>query len=223
MLASGYSQHADEMQTAAIINCGGLGVQKIYDQFVWSEGGNKNIPEEVLKKIEKYCNPRKNEVAETDKFWSLKYFEPFDAFVTELRTRASSCNFSPLEDRMLRDKIVFTVQGKMKQLLLRDDDLTLEKTIKTCRSFEHANKQMKEMGDNNNSKVNKLKQNKHKVQKERKYDKPAYVAKPKISESRTCKFCGTIHPMVKEQCPAWGKTCDKCHGRNHFKVNVAEG
>jgi len=23
--------------------------------------------------------------------------------------------------------------------------------------------------------------------------------------------------MKKEECPAWGKTCDSCHGRNHFK------
>jgi hypothetical protein len=41
---------------------------------------------------------------------------PFDNFLTELRTRASSCNFDN-KDRMIRDKIVFTVQGKLQELL----------------------------------------------------------------------------------------------------------
>ena len=31
---------------------------------------------------------------------------------------------------------------------------------------------------------------------------------------RECKFCGRIHG--KRSCPAYGKTCDICQGRNHF-------
>ena len=29
-----------------------------------------------------------------------------------------------------------------------------------------------------------------------------------------CKFCSRIQ---KESCPAWGKSCDACKGKNHFK------
>ena len=41
----------------------------------------------------------------------------------------------------------------------------------------------------------------------------------KYSESIkvNCNFCGYEHERIKEKCPAWGKTCDKCKGRNHFK------
>lgn len=88
--------------------------------------------------IQAYCNPRENKVAETYKFWTVQYFEPFEQ-LTELRSRAASCNFGNLENCMLRDKIVFSVTGKVKQLLLHDDNLDLNKAIKTCQSYEQAN------------------------------------------------------------------------------------
>ena len=33
-----------------------------------------------------------------------------------------------------------------------------------------------------------------------------------------CKFCGRRHELKKECCPAFGKTCSKCQGKNHFAV-----
>ena len=46
--------------------------------------------------------------------------------ITELRIKVASCYFKE-EDRMIRDKSVSSCTGKMKQLLLRDDDLDLKK------------------------------------------------------------------------------------------------
>ena len=31
-------------------------------------------------------------------------------------------------------------------------------------------------------------------------------------------FCGQNHRRGKQNCPAFGKTCDKCGGKNHFKT-----
>ena len=64
---------------------------------------------------------------------------------------------------MMRDKIVFTVTGKLQELLLRVDGLTLEKAVKTCRAYEQSTKQFKEFRDNSNpsnsaTKVNKVAQ-----------------------------------------------------------------
>lgn len=93
-------------------------------------------------------------MAESHKFWSTKYFEPFDQLLTELRIKAAACNFKE-EDRMIRDKIVFSCTGKMQQLLLRDDDLDL-KTIKICQSYELANRQSEEMKKDNQASVHKV-------------------------------------------------------------------
>lgn len=154
LIASGTAKLHEEIQTATIINCWGERLLKIYDHFEWAHGEDKKNPQDVFRKIEQYCNPRKNEVAESHKFWSTKYFEPFDQLLTELRIKAAACNFKE-EDRMIRDKIVFSCTGKMQQLLLRDDDLDL-KTIKICQSYELANRQSEEMKKDNQASVHKV-------------------------------------------------------------------
>ena len=59
------------------------------------------------------------------------------SFLTECKTTAASCNFEH-KDRMMRDKIVFTVTRKLQELLLTVDGLTLEKAVKVCRAYEQS-------------------------------------------------------------------------------------
>ena len=33
-----------------------------------------------------------------------------------------------------------------------------------------------------------------------------------------CDYCGWSHKRGKRNCPAYGKTCEKCGGRNHFRT-----
>ncbi|XP_062614646.1 uncharacterized protein K02A2.6-like [Saccostrea cucullata] len=42
-------------------------------------------------------------------------------------------------------------------------------------------------------------------------------SQPSSKEKKECDFCGYKHEHGKSNCPAWGKRCDKCNGRNHFK------
>ena len=122
-----------QTQVAIILNCAGPHVLEIYDQLTWDADADKNDPDKVLKALEKYCNPRDNEVLESHRFWRLPYQEPFDKFLIDIKVRAAACNFQE-KDIMLRDKIVFAVTGKLQELLLREDKLTLEKTIKSSRT-----------------------------------------------------------------------------------------
>ena len=48
---------------------------------------------------------------------------------------------------MKRDKIVFTLTGKLQELLLTVDGLTLEKAVKVCRAYDESTKQVKEFKD----------------------------------------------------------------------------
>ena len=64
---------------------------------------------------------------------------------------------------MMRYKIVLTVTGKLQDLLLRVDGLTLEKAVKVYRAYEQSIKQVKEFKDSSNpsnsaTKVNKVAQ-----------------------------------------------------------------
>ena len=142
LAASGASEKHDKIQTATILNCVGPHVIEVNDNFVWSSDADK-----VLEVLEKYCNPRDNEVIESHRFWNIPYQEPFTKCLTELKTSAAARNFQE-KDRMLRDKIVFTVTGKLQELLLRLDSLTLDKAVKTGRAFEQSNRQVKEFRKN---------------------------------------------------------------------------
>ena len=162
LAASGASAKDAKVQTAIILNCAGPQVLEVYDNIAWESDDDKHKPNKVLEALENYCNPRDNEVLESHRFWNIQYQELFDKFLMELKTRAASCNFQE-KDRMMRDKIVFTVTGKLQELLLRVDGLTLEKAIKVCRAYEQSTKQVKEFRDNSNpsnslTKVNKVAQ-----------------------------------------------------------------
>ena len=137
------SEKDDKVQTAIILNCAGPHVLEVYDTFIWTDDGIKDKPDKVLEGLERYCNPRDNEVIEYHRFWDIPYQEPFDKFLTELKTREAACNFLE-KDRKLRDKIVFTVTGKLQDLLFREDNLTHDKAIKIFRAFEQSKRQVKE-------------------------------------------------------------------------------
>ena len=106
------SEKDDKVQTAIILNCAGPHVLEVYYTFIWTDDGVKDKPDKVLEGLERYCNPREHEVIEYHRFWDIPYQEPFDKFLTELKTRAAACNILG-KDWMLRDKIVFTVTGKL--------------------------------------------------------------------------------------------------------------
>ena len=97
----------------------------MYDKIVWEKADDKHKPDKVLEALENYCNPRDNKVLESHRFWNTLHQEPFDKFLTALKTRAASCNFQE-KDRMMMDKIVFTVTRKLQELFLRVDGFTLE-------------------------------------------------------------------------------------------------
>lgn len=212
MAASGSAERSKPVQTAIILNCAGSHVLEIYDQMTWETEGDELDPEKVFTAIEKYCNPRENEVLESHRFWNLGYQEPFDKFLTELKTRASSCNFREAKDRMIRDKVVFTMTGKLQELLLREDNLTLEKAIKICRALEQSNRHVKEIRDI--VKVNKVTSTSRKPQAQKgppKYKQTWNTPAKKDSNFNfrkiECDYCGYKHEPGKQKCPAWGKTC----------------
>ena len=68
-----------------------------------------------MKKIEEHCNPKRNEVFESHRFWSVSYQSAhgLEQFLTEISTRANSYNFAE-KDRMTTDKIVFSFTGKFR-------------------------------------------------------------------------------------------------------------
>ena len=212
LLASGGSSLPPRQRTAILLHCAGPAAMDVYENFSFEKEKDKEDPETVMKMFEDYCEPRETEVLHAFRFWHHPYAPPFEAFVTELQTKARACNFKSEAERMVRDKIVFSVDSHLQERLLRESNLTLDKTIEICRAYESSKKHMKEIS---------------KASNERQEQQELFVEKVQSSGRALCKFCGTRHVFKKHLCPAWGKRCDSCNGRNHFKsccqrVNLVE-
>ena len=66
-----------------------------------------------------------------------------------MKTKARSCEFGALKDSLIRDRIVCGIHSdKTRSRLLREAELTLERTVDICRANEATATQMKKLGEN---------------------------------------------------------------------------
>ena len=195
-MASGKIKEKEDLQCAILLHMVGEEALEIYNE----EDRHKL---DVLKsKFEEYVNPRKNTVFERYKLWEYKQQdgETIDQFITELKTRAKSCEFGDQHDSMVRDRILFGVSDtRLKERLLHESsDLTLEKAASLCRAAEASKNQLKELQTSEK--------------------KPAHVVKPKTKpklsvntwrrqQQFNCRKCLTKH--LPRSCPATPKCARK--------------
>ena len=215
----GYGRKPKDEQAALILHCAGEDAIEVYNTFEWPEveasgsssGSSsstvvqpKDDPDQILKKFQDYCNPRKNVVYERFKFWTTKMADSFDNFITELRTKAKACDFTA-SDEMIRDKIVFSINDvRVQERLLREPELSLVKAIDICKTAEISQEQLKVMQPGTQA-VNAISRKSGNYQK-----KPGKQQKVNTQ----CKYCTGSHQ--KGKCPAYGKKCRSCGKLNHF-------
>ena len=129
--------------------------------------------------------------------------ETIDQYVTDLRTLMSRCEFEKLKnkdllDRLLTFMIVMGVRDAQSQeQLLARSTLKLTEAINVCRGREVSQKQLATMnpGPTKTEQVDAL-YNQNKAREER------------------CSRCNLIHRGPR--CPAMGRTCNRCGGKDHF-------
>lgn len=211
LLAIGLDERNDRRKIALLLTVAGRAALDVYNTFVFSEEERDTLPA-VLSKFEDYCTPRKNETYERYVFRNRmqKETESIEQYVTDLRLKSQSCNFGTLCNSMIRDQIVIGVQDKrVRMLLLKETELTIEKAVGICQAAESAKIQLKSF--ENESEIAAV----DTVQKQKKrFDKrqtQKYKVKP---QGRDCQRCGGKH--APKECPAYGKECRKCGGKNHF-------
>ena len=200
LMASGKIKEKEDVQCAILLHVVGEEALEIYNTFQFINEEDRQKLDVLKSKFEEYVNPRKNTIFERYKFWEYKQQdgETIDQFITELKTRAKSCEFGDQHDSMIRDRIVFGVSDTpLKERLLRESsDLTLEKAASLCRAAEASKTQLKELQTSEK--------------------KPVYVVKPKPKPKHSvntprqqqqfnCRKCGTKH--LPRSCPAFGRLC----------------
>ncbi|XP_044760803.1 uncharacterized protein LOC123318253 [Coccinella septempunctata] len=175
---------------------------EIYNSFNLNDAEKNNL--QIIKdRFKDYFAPKTNISFERYIFFKIEQNEDeqFNEFLTRIKTQASKCEFDNLQDEMLKDKIVFGIRSnQVRETLLTEDKLDLNKAISICKTSEQASKQLDEFeGKSKTDKVLVVKNSKVKKEQNKKFD---------------CTRCGTNHK--RRECPAFNKPCTKCNKNGHF-------
>lgn len=219
MTATERDKKPKQQQAATLLHLIGDTGLEIYNTFHLSEEESID-PDTILQKFQDYCEPRRNVVYERYLFFnrSQQPGEKVDAFVTDLKKLSMSCEFGELTNSLVRDRLVCGIQSpQLKQRMLRDNALTLEKAISLSHAEEQTVVQLQTM-DNGAKPVDVVRKIKQSSDQTRAKCNPHISKtdrKQTVDNSRkACRKCGFLHPP--RSCPAYGKKCNKCGGMNHF-------
>ena len=217
--AAEVTKKSEEVQCAQLLHYIGKEGFKIYKTFGFTEE-EKNKLKPLLEKFEVHFLPKANLSYERYIFFTMRQqsVQSLEQFIITLKEQAQKCHLEQLEDGLIKCMIICGVRSpEIREKLLQDDSLTLEKVIQQCKIMEMAKEQSKEMeseGDNSNivGAVN--------YQPRRNFtDKGKHFSnKNKQNQGKitSCTKCGKSHDINK--CPAYGKFCSTCKKKNHFSV-----
>ncbi|XP_062537952.1 uncharacterized protein K02A2.6-like [Armigeres subalbatus] len=130
--------------------------------------------------------------------------ENVDDFCSRLKGLAKVARLGNLESELMAYKLVTANRWQhLRTKMLTISDITLDKAVDLCRAEEITEKRSHELTYvTPEAEVNKIAKGK---------------ARSKQVNSPRCKFCGDAHEFSKGTCPALGKRCYKCNGKNHFE------
>ena len=206
-LASGLSEKNDKVQAATLLHVAGIKALEVFNTFTWEREGDEDKVDKILEKFQFYCKPRKNITWDRHVFntRNQQLGETIDQYVTDLRTKARSCEFGKLRDSLIRDRIICgIICDKTRGILLREGDITLQRTVEICRANEAVTSQLKAISHATTTDVT-TEAEIHPIRStaKKQIDKPA------------CNRCGYRH-TPNQTCPAYGAECRKCGRKNHF-------
>ena len=121
-------------------------------------------------------------------------------------------------DEINRDRLVLGLNDeKMRERLLRINDLSLEKAIDICKAAEQTSVQLQVMhGDMQDVSFVKKRQNRNPSSRTQQRVNTPKPRPPTDSYNQECKYCGRRH--AKRDCPAYSQICRNCSKKNHFQA-----
>jgi len=81
--------------------------------------------------------------------WNQQPGETIDQYVTDLKTKAQTCEFAQLKGSLIHDRIVCgIICDKTRARLLKESELTLQGALNICRANEATKSQLKTLSSN---------------------------------------------------------------------------
>ena len=141
--ASDLVSKSEERQLNMLIYCMGDKSEDIFQSFNLADDDAKKF-DIVLQKFDDHFVIEKNIIFERAKFnmRCQEPGEPAESFITTLHKLSEHCNYGPLRDELIRDRIVAGIRdSKLSERMQLDAKLTLEKAVTMVRQSEQVRQQ----------------------------------------------------------------------------------
>uniref|UniRef100_A0A8C6V5S1 Gypsy retrotransposon integrase-like protein 1 n=1 Tax=Neogobius melanostomus TaxID=47308 RepID=A0A8C6V5S1_9GOBI len=202
---------------ATLLHCLGTEGQRLF--YSLPETGDTIAS--AVTALEKYFTPKVNVVVERHLFRKRKQapHETIVQYVAALRDLASRCNFEDKMDEMIRDQLIEHVTAsRIRERLLLEPDLSLDKAITLATQVESAANQAKSMATDHTTPVQAIQQRPPYKKKSQQNKRPSKPPDATASSAPTCCFrCGSDKHLANyPQCPAAKAKCKSCSKIGHF-------
>jgi transposase InsO family protein len=206
--ATGKDEKSDELKVSLLLHVAGDDAIELYNTFQF--GDSKPKLDDVLKKFQEHCIPKKNLTVERYNFNQItQKCDTFDKFLTRLKLQAKQCEFGTLCNDLIVDRIILGVDDDaLRARLLHKDDLNLEKASEICRTAELVKRQTQVI-----SGLDATTTDVHDISKKSTRPKEWRMHSQQDASTK-CGRCASVHQPA--QCPAYGRRCGKCGKWGHF-------
>lgn len=221
----------DEWKRDLLLHYAGPSVQQLFDTLPDQPGSNLRGPlmnvenytpnmtsyEEAVMKLNAFFLPKENSTYERHLLRQMKQKcgESIDAFTIRLRLQAERCGFGDKVEENVKDQIIQNCQSAtLRRDLLKRGDANLEEVLHVAKIFETVAQQEKSFAceftaDKPKTSIDEV----NKIEVTTNGRKNRFAAEVGIE----CHRCGFFGHMARDKkCPARGKNCNKCGGRDHF-------
>lgn len=208
-----HSQASEESKVAMLLHSGGEDFQDVFDSLELS-AAEKKVLTNVLEAFDGHYLPKTNVTYERFVFFTRKQKagESFEQYMTVLQNLSVTCELGTLKDELLRDIFVTGItDAKLQEKLLNTPKLTKEMALEICRSRATVSDHIEQI------QAPEVKQEPPEIDVIRR-SKPRQSNMNPSGTITNCRFCSFNHAYGR--CPAFGKPCNACGEKNHFKGSL---
>lgn len=216
-----------ERKRALLLHCLGTEGQRLF----YSLPNQGDSMEDAIAALTAHFTPRRNIVAERHAFRKRVQApgETIIQYVAALRDLAVTCDFAATLDEMLRDQLVENVSShRIRERLLLESELTLEKAVTIATQTEAAGEQAKLLSNTRSVPVQVIhaqpppaagrfrRKQPLKPPSTKRFSKPSSTT-ALASSSRECYRCGSQKHLANDRsCPAVSAQCNNCQKMGHY-------
>lgn len=232
-VASGLSDRDESVQVSTLIYAMGEEAEDILASFELNEADRSKY-DNVKKSFEDHFVKRHNPIFERARFNQRmqQQGETVDSFVTALHSLAEHCDYGPLREQMIRDRLVVgLLDANLAEKLQLEPDLKLADAVARARNSETVKSQQSTVRGSPTLPVSthaavtvdaihvRPRRGRtgqfHRRTTDASATRSVQQQSGSASSSRKCTWCGNAqHP--RDRCPARKARCRKCKKMGHF-------